>query len=79
MGIYLDKSKEVTLGRFLKFQTLSFFFRCLPNAEDRIFSTVVESTWTYKTIQNLNFCKAFEDVSDPFDSSSNDSFIYSHI
>ena len=37
-------------------------YRVLPDSKDRIMSTVVEAEWTYRHLNNLNFCKAFEEV-----------------
>jgi len=36
--------------------------RCLPDADDRVFSTIVDCNWTYKSLNGLNFCQAFNEV-----------------
>ena len=37
-------------------------YRSLPDAEDRILSTVFEATWTYRNIDGLYFCRSFREV-----------------
>ena len=37
-------------------------YRSLPDTPDRVMSTVVDSYWTYRTLNNLDFCKAFSQV-----------------
>ena len=37
-------------------------YRSLPDMPDRIFSTIVEASWTYHTINGLLFCKSFNEV-----------------
>ena len=37
-------------------------YRSLPDAHDRIFSTIVEASWQYRSLNALDFCKAFEEV-----------------
>ncbi|XP_060647928.1 uricase-like [Drosophila nasuta] len=39
-------------------------YRTLADQHDRIFSTVVECTWEYSDIENLNFINAWESVKD---------------
>ena len=37
-------------------------YRSLPDTPDRVMSTIVDSYWTYRTLNNLDFCKAFSQV-----------------
>ena len=37
-------------------------YRSLPDAQDRILSTVFEATWTYRSIEGLYFCRSFDEV-----------------
>ena len=37
-------------------------YRSLPDMPDRVMSTIVDSHWTYRTLNNLDFCKAFSQV-----------------
>lgn len=37
-------------------------YTSLPEVNDRIFSTVVEATWTFKTLNGVDFCRAFNTV-----------------
>ncbi len=37
-------------------------YRSLPDAQDRICSTIVEAHWNYRSLNNLNFCQAFDEV-----------------
>lgn len=37
-------------------------YRTLPDQHDRIFSTIVEAEWTYRTLNGLDFTKAFKEV-----------------
>jgi len=39
-------------------------YRSLPDMKDRIFSTVVEASWTYHNLNGLLFCKSFNKVID---------------
>jgi urate oxidase len=54
-----------TISQNWKIPQINIYFRCLPDAEDRIFSTIVDCSWTYKTTKSLNFCQAFNEVSLP--------------
>ena len=51
---------KTTKSKFVNF--VNDAYRVLPDAEDRIFSTVVEANWTYRSLNGLNFCKAFGEV-----------------
>ena len=51
---------KTTKSSFVNFVTDGY--RSLPDAEDRIFSTVVESSWSYRTLNGLDFDKAFDQV-----------------
>ena len=37
-------------------------YRSLPDMHDRVFSTIVASSWEYGNLNNLNFDRAFEQV-----------------
>ncbi|XP_023349409.1 uricase isoform X2 [Eurytemora carolleeae] len=51
---------KTTQSAFVNF--VSDEYRTLPDAEDRIFSTIVTADWSYANISGLDFCKAYSTV-----------------
>ncbi len=51
---------KTTQSGFVDF--VSDGYRSLPDQEDRIFSTIVETSWKYKSVSGLCFDKAFDNV-----------------
>ncbi|KAG5674372.1 hypothetical protein PVAND_004346 [Polypedilum vanderplanki] len=67
-----DKYPSISSGikdlRVLKTTQSSFMnfvndeYRSLPDADDRIFSTIVDCSWIYSPNPNVDFCKVFDSV-----------------
>lgn len=51
---------KTTKSGFVNFVKDSY--TSLPDVSDRILSTVVDARWTYKSLNGLNFCQAFNEV-----------------
>lgn len=54
------KLLKTTQSAFVDF--VSDSYRSLPDMSDRVFSTVVDASWTYRTLNGLDFCKAYNEV-----------------
>jgi len=61
-GLYGLRLLKTTKSGFVNF--VNDGYRSLPDMEDRIFSTIVEASWTYHTLNGLLFCKSFNKVMD---------------
>ena len=56
-GLRVLKTTKSAFTNFVKDDYAS-----LKDAHDRIFSTVIEASWQYGTLNGLNFCQAFGEV-----------------
>merc|ERR1719481_2321808 len=59
-GIRNLKVLKTTQSAFVNF--VDDEFRTLPDAKDRLFSTIVTADWTYNNVRSLDFDKAFATV-----------------